>query len=81
MGELHLEHRENIGFHFEDLLAGVGLVADGHELLQARRVDFLVLAGDEQGGYSHELQLVSGDGSLAQVAVDQVHGHEERFRD
>ena len=60
--------------HPEDLPLVVGVVRDVDELPHVRRVDLLVLAGDEHGGCAHQLELGPLDRHVGQEPVDVGHG-------
>lgn len=68
--EVELERVEHAHFHVEDFLGGLGLVRDLHEVTHLRRLDFLLLAGDEHAGHAHQLQLRAVHVGNGQVAVD-----------
>jgi len=55
--------------------------ANVDEVAELRRVDFFVLASNQQRGDSDELEFGAGDDLLFQVAVDEVDGEVEGFRD
>lgn len=49
---------EDAGLHFDDLGLGVGEVCDLDAFLDGRRVDFLILAADEEAGQGQQLQVL-----------------------
>ena len=63
--------------HPQHLTLVVGVVSDVDELPHVRRVDLLVLAGDEHGGGAHQLQLGSLDRHVGEEPVDVGHGEVE----
>mmetsp|Transcript_17104 Transcript_17104/g.46264 ORF Transcript_17104/g.46264 Transcript_17104/m.46264 type:complete len:310 (+) Transcript_17104:562-1491(+) len=79
-GEDEVQLIENPCLHPQDLIAGVGVVRDVHELVHGRWMDLLVLRGDEHTGDADELQLSAVHGTGLQEAVDVVHGEVECLR-
>ena len=66
------EFVEDHAFHFDHVGLGVGVRADVDEVVQRRRIDLLVLRGDEQTGRRDELEDLFADLVLLQVPV--YHG-------
>mmetsp|Transcript_22053 Transcript_22053/g.50395 ORF Transcript_22053/g.50395 Transcript_22053/m.50395 type:complete len:242 (+) Transcript_22053:122-847(+) len=51
-------------FHLDNFLLGVCLVRDIHKVVDVRRVQLLELGRDEEGGYTHQLQVPPHRASL-----------------
>lgn len=66
--------------HVEHLLAKVGPVGDVDAIPDLGGINLLVLAGDEEGGDTNELQFRSFDVDQLAVPVDEVDAEVERFR-
>lgn len=58
--------------HFENLLFLESSLGAGDEVGNARRVNFFILARDEDGSDTHELQLSSLDIDGFQESVNKV---------
>mmetsp|Transcript_5840 Transcript_5840/g.23927 ORF Transcript_5840/g.23927 Transcript_5840/m.23927 type:complete len:316 (+) Transcript_5840:400-1347(+) len=71
---------EHVLLHAQDLLAGVSLVGDVHEVANLRRPDLLVLGREEHRRHTNQLEVLPGHHLLGEEAIDQVVGEEERFR-
>ncbi len=52
---IELKNSQNITLHIEDILFAVSSVCDVSEVLYLRRVDLLVLGGDQHGRDAHQL--------------------------
>ena len=63
----------------EHVLAGEGVSRDVDELLDARRVDLLVLGGNDERHHSHQLHALALDGLHRKKSVKHVHRQEERL--
>ena len=79
-GDLVLQSLENLLLHVDDLVAGVGTVADVDQIAQFRGVDLLVLGGDEKARHADELELGSFHLLSLEVSVDEVDREVERLR-
>ena len=67
--------------HAEDLRRRVLLARDVDEVLEGRRVDFLILGDHEQGSEADELDVAPMHNlMLAKVAIDHVDGEEQSLR-
>lgn len=77
--DLELEPPQDHLLHLEHLLSGVGVVRDVHAIPDLRRVYLFVLAGDQEGGHSYQLQLASVHVFLHAVSVDDVTRQVERW--
>ena len=79
-GDLVLQGLEDLLFHVDDLVTGVGTVADVDQIAQFRGVDLLVLGGDEEARHADELELGPFHLLPLEVAVDEVDRQVERLR-
>ena len=79
-GDLVLQSLENLLLHVDDLVAGVGTVADVDQIAQFRGVDLLVLGGDEKARHADELELGSFYLLPLEVSVDEVDREVKRLR-
>ena len=76
-GDLELQPVEDRLLHGEDLVLGVGAVADEDEVADLGGPDLLVLGGDEHGGDPDELEVLPGDPVHVKVPVDDLDRQEE----
>ena len=79
-GDLVLQGLEDLLLHVDDLVAGVGTVADVDQIAKFRGVDLLVLGGDEEARHADELELGPFHLLPLEVAIDEVHREVERLR-
>ena len=80
--ELHVKVQlhQNLQLHLKNLLFRELVLADVHEVLQQRWINFLVLGSDQHSGHSDELHLTVADLSACKEPVDDVASEEQRFR-
>lgn len=52
---------------------------NGNKFVDMGRIDFLVLASDEQTGDAQQLKFISGNHLATQKSVDQADSHEKRL--
>lgn len=62
--------------HCDDILSGVRIVGDPHKIVDLRRIDFFILAGNEQAGDTNELQIRALCRNQAEVSVEKSDGKE-----
>lgn len=79
-GELKAERVEDAVFHVKELSVRVSVPGLVNKVPDFGRVDFLVLAGDEEGRRSDELQPMAVDADAGKVAIKDVDGKVQRFR-
>ena len=60
-----------------NLVSGVRVICDVHEVFQHWRVNFFHLGGDVHTGDPHQLQELARDLNLLEVPIDEVNGEEE----
>mmetsp|Transcript_20481 Transcript_20481/g.54895 ORF Transcript_20481/g.54895 Transcript_20481/m.54895 type:complete len:264 (+) Transcript_20481:956-1747(+) len=77
---LKVKFVQHASFHLEHLLPRVRLVRDVHELVDVRRVGFLVLRCDKKGGDADKLQVSLLGDLTFQVPVNGCHREKQRFR-
>lgn len=66
-------------FHSNEILGGIGIVGDLDEVFQLGGVDLFVLAGNEKGSDSDQLELGAVYGGFGEVSVGQVLTQVEGF--
>ena len=57
--KVKLEMHHDGRLHVQDILLGIGIIGNLDKVLQQRRINFFIFAGDEQGCDSNQLQLGS----------------------
>lgn len=75
--DVEVQLLEHARLHFNYLLLIISFVADVDVVLDQWRPDLLVLASDQHGADTHELQVLFGHHHLFQVPVDQVDGQKQ----
>ena len=78
--EVELEGGEHDVLHSLHLHGAVVEGSQLHKLLKSRRLDFLVLAGNQQRSRAEQLHLTMVNLLLRQESIYDVHGQEKRFR-
>ena len=78
-GDAKFEGVEHVRLHLKDLLARIRAVSDVHEVPHLRRVDLLVLGGEEHRCHAHELQLLPLNDLLLEEAVDEIYRQVQRL--
>jgi hypothetical protein len=71
-GDLEDQLGQNVVFHVEHLLAGKAAVGDIDAVTHLRRVDLLILGGDEESRDSNELEPGAFNIDKAEIAVENV---------
>merc|ERR1719336_1116170 len=77
--DLEVQGIEYNRLQVEDLPLGIRVVSDVRELVRFGWVNLLELGRDVQGDHAQQLELLPRNWLDRQVAVDDVHGEEERF--
>lgn len=78
--QVKLQGAEDLPLGMDNLISSVGVVTNQYELLQIRRINLLVLAGEEQGGDPHQLELASLALEVLQKPIDDVNREEKSLR-
>ena len=79
-GDLVVKSLEDPLLRLQDLVSGVGPIADVDKIPELGRVDLLVLGGDQKAGNTDELELGTLDLLDRKVPVDEVDGEVQRLR-
>lgn len=77
--DVEVQDGEHALLHLDDLLLVVGIVADMDVVFYQRWPYFFVLAGDEHGRDTHELEIFLGNLDFFQVSVYQIYGQKQTF--
>mmetsp|Transcript_37370 Transcript_37370/g.111626 ORF Transcript_37370/g.111626 Transcript_37370/m.111626 type:complete len:224 (-) Transcript_37370:449-1120(-) len=78
--DLELQDGEDRDLHPHDVLPGVGLVGDVHEVVDLRWVQFLELCSHEQGCDASKLQVPAVRAPPLQESVEDANGEEKGLR-
>ena len=78
-GDAEIELFENVGFHVEDLLSGVGAVGDVDTVANQRWIDFFVFGGNQESRDAYQLEATASDLDKAEVAIDDIDSEIERL--
>ena len=79
-GNIVVQSLEYHLLHLEDLISRIGTIADVDQIAQFRRIDLLILGGNEKASDTDKLQLGTLDLLDRQVPVDQIDTEVECLR-